>query len=79
MATQLITAVPLRVYGALSAHDSYASTLATKNLCDRILGIIPGGLGGAPLDLLMRDGSVRFVGTSLALGVKKTNACGELV
>jgi polar amino acid transport system substrate-binding protein len=31
----------LRVYWAYSAHDSYPSKLATKNLCDVILGVMP--------------------------------------
>ena len=33
--------VPLRVYWALSTHDSYPSKLAAKRLCDVILGIMP--------------------------------------
>ncbi len=33
----------LRVYWAYSAHDSYPSKLASKNLCDVILGIMPDG------------------------------------
>src|SRR5262249_58035141 len=33
--------VPLRVYWAYSAHDSYPSKLATKQLCDVILGVMP--------------------------------------
>jgi ABC-type amino acid transport substrate-binding protein len=31
----------LRVYWAYSAHDSYPSKLATKGLCDVILGVMP--------------------------------------
>jgi polar amino acid transport system substrate-binding protein len=33
--------VSLRVYWAVSAHDSYPSKLATKQLCDVILGVMP--------------------------------------
>jgi ABC-type amino acid transport substrate-binding protein len=33
--------VPLRVYWAYSAHDSYPSKLAAKQLCDVILGVMP--------------------------------------
>jgi ABC-type amino acid transport substrate-binding protein len=33
--------VRLRVYWALSAHDSYPSKLAAKGLCDVILGVMP--------------------------------------
>jgi polar amino acid transport system substrate-binding protein len=33
--------VPLRVYWAISAHDSYPSKLATRRLCDVILGVMP--------------------------------------
>jgi ABC-type amino acid transport substrate-binding protein len=33
--------VSLRVYWAYSAHDSYPSKLATKQLCDVILGVMP--------------------------------------
>ena len=33
--------VSLRVYWAISAHDSYPSKLATKRLCDVILGVMP--------------------------------------
>jgi polar amino acid transport system substrate-binding protein len=33
--------VPLRVYWAYSAHDSYPSKLASKQLCDVILGVMP--------------------------------------
>jgi polar amino acid transport system substrate-binding protein len=33
--------VKLRVYWALSTHDSYPSKLASKGLCDVILGIMP--------------------------------------
>jgi ABC-type amino acid transport substrate-binding protein len=33
--------VSLRVYWAYSAHDSYPSKLAAKQLCDVILGVIP--------------------------------------
>jgi ABC-type amino acid transport substrate-binding protein len=33
--------VKLRVYWAYSAHDSYPSKLAAKQLCDVILGVIP--------------------------------------
>jgi ABC-type amino acid transport substrate-binding protein len=33
--------VSLRVYWAYSAHDSYPSKLATKKLCDVILGVMP--------------------------------------
>jgi polar amino acid transport system substrate-binding protein len=33
--------VKLRVYWALSAHDSYSSKLASKGLCDVILGVTP--------------------------------------
>jgi ABC-type amino acid transport substrate-binding protein len=33
--------VSLRVYWALSAHDSYPSKLASKQLCDVILGVMP--------------------------------------
>jgi ABC-type amino acid transport substrate-binding protein len=33
--------VSLRVYWAYSSHDSYASKLASKQLCDVILGITP--------------------------------------
>ncbi len=33
--------VSLRVYWAYSSHDSYASKLATKKLCDVMLGVIP--------------------------------------
>jgi polar amino acid transport system substrate-binding protein len=33
--------VSLRVYWAYSAHDSYPSKLATKKLCDVILGVTP--------------------------------------
>jgi polar amino acid transport system substrate-binding protein len=33
--------VRLRVYWAYSAHDSYLSKLATKGLCDVILGVMP--------------------------------------
>ena len=33
--------VPLRVYWAFSAHDSYPSKLAAKRLCDVILGVMP--------------------------------------
>src|SRR5205823_10246559 len=33
--------VPLRVYWAYSAHDSYPSKLATKKFCDVILGVMP--------------------------------------
>jgi polar amino acid transport system substrate-binding protein len=33
--------VPLRVYWAYSSHDSYPSKLATKRLCDVILGVTP--------------------------------------
>jgi ABC-type amino acid transport substrate-binding protein len=33
--------VKLRVYWALSAHDSYPSKLASKGLCDVILGVMP--------------------------------------
>ena len=33
--------LPLRVYWALSTHDSYPSKLAAKRLCDVILGIMP--------------------------------------
>jgi polar amino acid transport system substrate-binding protein len=33
--------LPLRVYWAYSAHDSYPSKLATKNFCDVILGVMP--------------------------------------
>lgn len=33
--------VRLRVYWAISAHDSYPSKLASKALCDVILGIMP--------------------------------------
>jgi ABC-type amino acid transport substrate-binding protein len=33
--------VPLQVYWAYSSHDSYPSKLATKDLCDAILGVMP--------------------------------------
>ena len=33
--------LPLRVYWAYSAHDSYPSKLASKQLCDLILGVVP--------------------------------------
>ena len=33
--------VSLRVYWAYSSHDSYPSKLATKKLCDIILGVMP--------------------------------------
>ena len=33
--------LPLRVYWAYSSHDSYPSKLATKRLCDVILGVMP--------------------------------------
>src|SRR5262245_61123749 len=33
--------VSLRVYWAFSSHDSYPSKLATKRLCDVILGVMP--------------------------------------
>jgi polar amino acid transport system substrate-binding protein len=33
--------VSLRVYWAYSAHDSYPSKLASKQLCDVILGVMP--------------------------------------
>jgi ABC-type amino acid transport substrate-binding protein len=33
--------VSLRVYWAFSSHDSYPSKLATKRLCDVILGVTP--------------------------------------
>ena len=33
--------LPLRVYWALSTHDSYPSKLAARRLCDVILGIMP--------------------------------------
>src|SRR5207244_13231684 len=33
--------VSLQVYWAYSAHDSYPSKLATKKLCDVILGVMP--------------------------------------
>jgi ABC-type amino acid transport substrate-binding protein len=33
--------VSLRVYWAIAAHDSYPSKLATKQLCDVILGVTP--------------------------------------
>jgi polar amino acid transport system substrate-binding protein len=33
--------VSLRVYWAYSSHDSYPSKLATKKLCDVILGVMP--------------------------------------
>jgi ABC-type amino acid transport substrate-binding protein len=33
--------VPLRVYWAFSAHDSYPSKLASKRACDVILGVMP--------------------------------------
>src|SRR5262249_59331477 len=33
--------VSLRVYWAYSSHDSYPSKLATKQLCDVILGVMP--------------------------------------
>lgn len=33
--------VELRVYWAYSAHDSYPSKLATKKLCDVMLGVMP--------------------------------------
>jgi ABC-type amino acid transport substrate-binding protein len=33
--------VPLRVYWAYSSHDSYPSKLASKQLCDVILGVTP--------------------------------------
>jgi ABC-type amino acid transport substrate-binding protein len=33
--------VTLRVYWAYSAHDSYPSKLATKKLCDVVLGVMP--------------------------------------
>ena len=33
--------VTLRVYWALSAHDSYPSKLSAKGLCDVILGVMP--------------------------------------
>jgi ABC-type amino acid transport substrate-binding protein len=33
--------VSLRVYWAYSAHDSYPSKLASKRLCDVILGVMP--------------------------------------
>ncbi len=33
--------VRLRVYWALSAHDSYPSKLTAKGLCDVILGVMP--------------------------------------
>jgi polar amino acid transport system substrate-binding protein len=33
--------VPFRVYWAYSSHDSYPSKLATKRLCDVILGVMP--------------------------------------
>jgi polar amino acid transport system substrate-binding protein len=33
--------VPLRVYWAYSSHDSYPSKLASKQLCDLILGVMP--------------------------------------
>jgi ABC-type amino acid transport substrate-binding protein len=33
--------VPLRVYWAYSSHDSYPSKLASKQLCDLILGVRP--------------------------------------
>jgi putative heme-binding domain-containing protein len=33
--------VRLRVYWALSAHDSYPSKLSSKGLCDVILGVMP--------------------------------------
>ncbi len=33
--------VSLRVYWAVSAHDSYPSKLASKGLCDVILGVMP--------------------------------------
>ena len=33
--------VPLRVYWAYSAHDSYPSKLSAKQLCDVILGVMP--------------------------------------
>src|SRR5262249_6929166 len=34
-------AVSLKVYWAYSSHDSYPSKLATKKLCDVILGVMP--------------------------------------
>ena len=39
--------VSLRVYWAYSAHDSYPSKLATKRLCDVILGVMPDDRFGA--------------------------------
>ncbi len=33
--------VRLRVYWAISAHDSYPSKLSSKGLCDVILGVMP--------------------------------------
>ena len=33
--------LPLRVYWALSTHDSYPSKLSSRRLCDVILGIMP--------------------------------------
>lgn len=33
--------LPLQVYWAYSSHDSYPSKLATKELCDAILGVMP--------------------------------------
>jgi polar amino acid transport system substrate-binding protein len=33
--------VPLRIYWAYSSHDSYPSKLATKKLCDVMLGVMP--------------------------------------
>jgi polar amino acid transport system substrate-binding protein len=33
--------LPLRVYWAYSQHDSYPSKLATKKLCDLMLGVMP--------------------------------------
>jgi polar amino acid transport system substrate-binding protein len=39
--------VKLRVFWAYSAHDSYPSKLATKGLCDVILGVMPDDRFGA--------------------------------
>jgi ABC-type amino acid transport substrate-binding protein len=33
--------VSLKIYWAYSAHDSYASKLATRKLCDMMLGVMP--------------------------------------
>ncbi len=78
--------LPLRVYWALSTHDSYPSKLSAKRLCDVILGIMPDDrfgerviysrpvlLGAVPTGRPVRRGSSRARGND-RFG---SRGCGE--